>query len=213
METKNTKTCSVTDCIVASLAAGLCNKHYKRQRRWGSVDLRPLTQCEIEGCTEDSLGKSQLCPKHRDLRGQQTYKARHIERLSQRRKEPRTAKLDECREYERQWKAKWRKERPEENKKIKQRYYKKNLKKIVARNTKRKKHVKIATPKWADLKAIEVFYSNCPPGYHVDHIIPLKGKDVSGLHVLNNLQYLTAFENISKCNRIDLDKCQTRSAS
>lgn len=59
------------------------------------------------------------------------------------------------------------------------------------------------TPSWADLKAIELFYVNCPEGYEVDHIIPLQGKNVSGLHVVENLQYLTVKENRSKSNRFE----------
>ena len=47
------------------------------------------------------------------------------------------------------------------------------------------------TPTWADLGAIKAFYESCPPGMQVDHTIPLRGKLVSGLHVPNNLQYLT----------------------
>lgn len=62
----------------------------------------------------------------------------------------------------------------------------------------RRMRTKLATPKWADLAAIQSFYSNRPAGYHVDHIIPLNGKNVCGLHILSNLQYLPAKANLSK---------------
>lgn len=50
-------------------------------------------------------------------------------------------------------------------------------------------------------EGIRQFYENCPKGYHVDHIIPLNGKTVSGLHVIWNLQYLTPSQNSIKGNR------------
>lgn len=58
-----------------------------------------------------------------------------------------------------------------------------------------------ATPSWADISLIRQFYYSCPEGYHVDHIIPLKGETVCGLHVINNLQYLPELENMSKGNK------------
>jgi len=55
------------------------------------------------------------------------------------------------------------------------------------------------TPLDIDIKALQDFYSKCPPGYEVDHIIPIsKG----GMHCLSNLQYLTISENRRKSNKL-----------
>lgn len=59
-----------------------------------------------------------------------------------------------------------------------------------------------AMPKWVNVKQINSIYNNCPKGYHVDHIIPLKGINVSGLHVPWNLQYLTPRQNRIKSNKV-----------
>lgn len=80
----------------------------------------------------------------------------------------------------------WRKNNPQHRNALKRKY--------VADKNKR-------TPLWADLGAIVDFYKHCPPGYHVDHVYPLRGKFVSGLHVVENLQYLSAIENMRKNNR------------
>lgn len=57
------------------------------------------------------------------------------------------------------------------------------------------------TPKWSDLDKIKEIYDNCPIDNHVDHIIPLQGDNVSGLHIPENLQYLSVFDNLSKGNK------------
>lgn len=65
------------------------------------------------------------------------------------------------------------------------------------------------TPLWADREAIRKFYQACPKGYHVDHIIPLQAKAASGLHVLENLQYLSQRDNTSKQNKFE-PQCYVR---
>jgi hypothetical protein len=54
-----------------------------------------------------------------------------------------------------------------------------------------------------EIVEIQGMYDYCKifKGYEVDHIIPLNGEIVSGLHVLNNLQVLPISENRSKSNK------------
>ena len=59
-----------------------------------------------------------------------------------------------------------------------------------------------ATPAWANLEAIKSIYSMARNLVMVvDHIIPLRGKNVSGLHVESNLQLLSQSENARKYNK------------
>ena len=62
-----------------------------------------------------------------------------------------------------------------------------------------------ATPTWADMDAIkDVYLEAAYMQLQVDHIIPLQGEKVCGLHVWDNLQLLTAKENQSKNNSFDI---------
>lgn len=68
------------------------------------------------------------------------------------------------------------------------------------------------TPKWLtplQLNHIKLFYeaSNALSvelgiELHVDHIIPMQGREVSGLHVPWNLQVLPKHENMTKSNKL-----------
>lgn len=62
------------------------------------------------------------------------------------------------------------------------------------------------TPSWANHKAINDIYLRAHAnGLTVDHVIPLRGKNVSGLHVENNLQILPRKANSAKGNFFSLE--------
>lgn len=82
---------------------------------------------------------------------------------------------------------------------------KRNPDKIVVQTIKRLSHIKRATPSWANEFFIAEAYHLAKVRrevlggkWHVDHIIPLRGKYVCGLHVENNLQVITAKANVLK---------------
>jgi hypothetical protein len=67
---------------------------------------------------------------------------------------------------------------------------------------------KSATPKWANKFFMKEIYHLArlrseATGFmwHVDHVIPLKGKNVCGLHVETNMQVIPWIENIRKSNK------------
>ena len=66
----------------------------------------------------------------------------------------------------------------------------------------RRRGVSHATPPWASRAALRAVYVRArQEGLHVDHVIPLRGANVCGLHVDSNLQLLPPTENRRKGNR------------
>lgn len=68
-----------------------------------------------------------------------------------------------------------------------------------------------ALPSWADLESIKTEYALakwCSKvtgiQYEVDHIVPLQGKKVSGLHVASNLQVIPMSDNRKKNNQFHI---------
>lgn len=95
----------------------------------------------------------------------------------------------------------WKAENRDKNRQINTAWRKANLARCAAYRAQRRAALLKATPPWADAQSIRLFYEDCPKGWHVDHIEPLRAKDRCGLHTIRNLQYLPADMNFRKNNR------------
>lgn len=101
-----------------------------------------------------------------------------------------------------------RKSKPEIYRQATNNWKKNNYNKVLADNSNRRAGIKRACPIWVSKKDIENIYAEAISKtkhtgilHHVDHIIPLHGNGVCGLHVPWNLQILTAEENLKKTNK------------
>lgn len=105
--------------------------------------------------------------------------------------------------------AAWQAAHPEKSKRLakelRQRYPEREVARVQRRNAAKIR----AIPAWADMAAIARHYLNaryltevtgCQ--HHVDHIIPLRGKTVCGLHVENNLRAVPHYLNARKGNKL-----------
>lgn len=126
----------------------------------------------------EDMGKTRIRIKLRYAQNKEASRAR--------RRAAYAANPDKEREQAKYRSREWRKKNPGHRNALKRKY-------VADKGTR--------TPSWANLPAIVDFYKKCPVGFHVDHIYPLRGKRVSGLHVVGNLQYLPAIENMRKNNR------------
>ena len=101
----------------------------------------------------------------------------------------------------------WRHANPDKAKIHCERWRIKNPASLMERTRRRQASQMQRIPQWADLAAMKRTYeaAKCLEvmtgrKYHVDHIVPLQGKIVCGLHVEYNLQILPAHINLQKAN-------------
>lgn len=100
-------------------------------------------------------------------------------------------------------KAAWNKANPKKMAAASATWQKANPAKCNAATANRRAAKLQATPAWANLDDIrDVYIEAAALGLEVDHIFPIRGRSVSGLHVWENLQLLTKSENARKGNRM-----------
>ena len=153
-----------------------------RKRRDGK-----FPQCKP--CKNSSRSKEAIAAANKRRRSQPGAREAEIAYL----REWRAKNNDRCREYVR------KKEATQKGKAQKQMRVRKRQAAKLQR-----------TPSWANDQLIAAYYLEAKRleeltgiQFHVDHIIPLQGELVSGLHVETNLQLLPAHENQGKSNRFD----------
>lgn len=119
----------------------------------------------------------------------------------------------------------WRTSNPEKSSAINARSHKKNIANVLrlireykkrnpdkfrAWSNARQRRVRNFIPAWADMEKIKAVYEEARRitketgiPHEVDHIVPLNGKTVSGLHVHGNLQIIRADENRKKSSKFE----------
>ena len=118
----------------------------------------------------------------------------------------------ENKEYFSDWSKEYRAEHGERLNAYDREWYKNNPENSNARSAKRRAAKLQRTPAYTETcpwqkfwlkehyRTAKVLEEMTGVKYHVDHIIPLQGELVSGLHIAENLQVITAAENLSKHN-------------
>lgn len=111
-------------------------------------------------------------------------------------------------EHKKRYWAKWRAENIERVAKNFRLWSLANGERVRAKGARRHAAKLMATPAWASKEAIMAFYAEAArltketgERHEVDHIVPLQGRIVRGLHWEGNLQILPKSKNISKHNR------------
>jgi|DEB0MinimDraft_10_1074344.scaffolds.fasta_scaffold10734_2 hypothetical protein len=104
---------------------------------------------------------------------------------------------------------KWREKNRERERLRGREYSKNNPDKVRAQRARRHSAKLKATPSWSNKFIVDEIYALAQERqeitgvpHHVDHIVPLQGNIVCGLHCEDNLQVLAAYDNLSKHNKL-----------
>jgi hypothetical protein len=138
--------------------------------------------------------------------------AKWIKNNSARAREIQIASYQKHKKKRLEYRKEWRAANLDRDKQREKSYLKNNRPIVYAKNARRRAAETQAAPlwlTWVHKAQIQEFYEiadarkmQTGDKHHVDHIVPLRGDGVLGLHVPWNLQVLTEFENCSKHNKM-----------
>ena len=157
---------------------------------------------------------------------QKTYAQKNRDATNKRNREWKKANPEKIREMHRKYalthghilRAKtnrWRKANPERVAELSRQTRLKHKARVLANKAKYRASKRNKTPIWVDKEHLWLIKQAYELAilrtkqfgfiWHVDHIIPLNGVNVSGLHVIENIQVIPAAENLLKNNKYEID--------
>ena len=134
------------------------------------------------------------------------YREKDSSKLAQKEYQQEYAKNNDRSEYQKKYRSENRQALSD-----KKREYNERHPELKRANSARYRTFKMQrSPSWADQERINEIYESAKKAadetgipHHVDHVIPLQGKNVSGLHHQDNLLIVPGAENLSKGNRFE----------
>lgn len=193
--------CSITDCLNKPYRRGYCNAHYMRLMRYGD----PLIQKRKSPGTVTDEDRKRWA-KEEYQRNKDKYVAR-AQKWAEKNPE-KTKKIrekDQNREKARQRTKVWASNNKERKREADKAWVENNRSLANSYKAHRRAKERKATPPWLtpeQREATAKIYAEALEltqrlsiRHEVDHIVPLSGKTVSGLHVPWNLRAIPAQEN------------------
>ena len=203
----NTKTCNRCNATLP-----LCEFHKDKNSKDGlSWYCKHCNRERARAWREQNLERARL----RDAEYAKANRERARERANKWRLENAERKREATRRWERENRERsdaarraWRKANPEKVRQYARDYWERNRDKYQHQKALRRASEIQATPSWVDLEVIASIYAEAAKlrsageDVHVDHIVPLRGSNVCGLHVPWNLRIIPAEDNLKKGNRL-----------
>jgi hypothetical protein len=200
--------CSVADCGKAAYANSYCHNHYRRFRKYGD----PLfTKIKVG---KNHCGKTK-CPAAVKICAH-IYRKKNFEKRAKDFKEWKSNNLEYYKIYKKEYRerdyvrcASRKSNAANLKRRIQAANYRSSNRQLLnSLDAKRRATKKKAMPKWLtpdQILQINSVYAEAKRlgteagiPYHVDHIVPLDGKIVCGLHVPWNLRAIPAAKNLTR---------------